>query len=200
MRRLLVGMLVLCAVQSGAQLRIHRVLPDPIGNESRNDTPEIIEVRNDGTEAVQLEGWSLQSTPPDEPDVWIFPLLMLEPGVTVSVHWKMPVPEQIITIFPPPLFTGSGVTLLNNDGADVALVKPDGAIEHYVQWASSGQGLESASADAGKWTAGEVVMRPDEGQALVYDGEGFSAADWRIESFDAPTVVTTTAWSNVKRR
>jgi hypothetical protein len=200
MCRLLVGMLVFCAVQSGAQLHIHRVLPDPMGNESRNDTPEIIEVRNYGTEAIQLEGWSLQSTPPEEPDVWTFPVLMLEPGVTVSVHWKMPVPEQIITIFPPPLFTGGGVSLLNNDGADVALVDPEGEIQHYVQWASSGQGLESPSADAGKWTLGEVVTRPEEGHALVYDGDGFRASDWRIESFYAPTAIEPVIWSNVKRR
>ena len=45
MRWLLTGLMVMLAVQVGAQIRIHRVLPDPVGNENRNDTPEIIEVR-----------------------------------------------------------------------------------------------------------------------------------------------------------
>jgi hypothetical protein len=85
--------LVLIAVQGDAQLRIHRVLPDPMGNESRNDTPEIIEVRNYGGKSVELEGWSLQSTPPEEPDVWEFPSLVLDPEITVTVHWKAPIPD-----------------------------------------------------------------------------------------------------------
>ena len=199
MRTLLVVVLVLLTVQCHAQFRVHRVLVDPIGNESRNDTPEIIEVRNYGSEAIQLEGWSLRSTPPEDPDTWFFPALEINSGVTVTVYWKMPVPEQIIAVFPPPLFTGSGVTLLNNDGADLALVNPEGEVEHYVQWASFGHGLEATSAATGKWITGEVVMRPDEGQALVYDGDGFSAADWRIESFDTPTVVGPVLWADVKR-
>ena len=40
-----VVMTLVSTIQAGAQVRIHRVLPDPVGNESRNDTPEFIDDR-----------------------------------------------------------------------------------------------------------------------------------------------------------
>ena len=72
MRAVIVA-LMLMSVPAAAQVVIDRVLVDPVGNENRNDTPEIIIILNQGTEPQDLTGWTLSSTPPETPDVWTFP-------------------------------------------------------------------------------------------------------------------------------
>lgn len=50
---------------------------------------------------------------------------------------------------------------------------------------------------AGKWTAGDVVLRPGKGQELVYDGDGFRASDWTVAE-DSPTSIKPATWGEAK--
>ena len=197
MRTSLLALALLLPIAAESQVVIHRVLVDPEGNESSNSIDEIVEIRT--TEDVDLAGWSLRSTPPlDAPDEWSFPSLSLEAEMVVQVHWETTTPDEVPAIWPPLLFTEKAtVTLLNNDGGDLALYDPAGTLVHYVAWASAGQALEEDAVAAGKWTEGEVVDRPAEGEALVYDGDGFAAADWRPQPYDVPTAIFTT-WGQIK--
>ena len=127
-----------------AQIVIDRVLIDPIGNESRNDTPEFVVIRNGGTETVNMSGWSLRSSPPaDTPDTWAFPDTVISPGGSLTLLWyTLPDYAQIAT-------GTANLSLLNNDGGDLALVSPEG-LQHYVQWARAGQALEAQAVEAGR--------------------------------------------------
>ena len=141
-------------------------------------------------------GWTLSSTPPETPDVWFFPWgAILEPGDSMMVFWRTPQGEETPAIHPAPAYTGtSDITLLNNDAADLALSGLDGIV-HYVQWGKAGQALAGDAVAAGKWTAGDVVLRPGEGQELVYDGDGFRASDWTVAE---PTSVKPATWGEAK--
>ena len=114
--------LMLMSVPATAQVVIDKILVDPVGNESRNDTPEIIIILNQGSELQDMSGWTLSSTPPEAPDVWFFPWgAILEPGDSMMVFWRTPQGEETPAIHPPPAYTGtSDITLLNNDAADLA--------------------------------------------------------------------------------
>ena len=182
------------AIPAFGQVVIEQLLLDPAGNESRNDTPEIIVILNRGESTQDLTDWTLSSTPPAEaPDVWAFPAgTMLQAGQRATIHWRAPQADQADI-----LYTETGVTLLNNDGGDLALISPDG-IEHYVQWGKAGQGIEEAAVAAGKWTAGDVVERPPEGEVLLYDGSGYSSGDWSL--LEVPTVAEAISWGLVKAR
>ena len=195
----LLALLVAAAAASSlqAQVVIERVLVDPSGNESRNDTPEFVVIRNMGTETVPISGWSLLSSPPaDALDTWAFPEgMVIGPGSSITLAWYT-LPEyteegQVAT-------GKANLSLLNNDGGDLALVSPDG-IQHYVQWARAGQALEAQAVDAGCWTAGEAVAAPTEGLWLVYDGDGYTAADWTLEESGEGTAVSSTSWAEAKQ-
>lgn len=85
---------------------------------------------------------------------------------------------------------------MTGDAADLALSSFEGIV-HYVQWGKVGQGLAGDAVAAGKWTAGDVVLRPGEGQELVYDGDGFRASDWTVAE-DGPTSVKPATWGEAK--
>ena len=86
--RHLTWMIVILVSPTLSQVVIERVLVDPVGNETRNDTPEKIELLNLGPDAQDLAGWTLSSSPPaDSPDLWAFPDgIVLDPGVRAAAR------------------------------------------------------------------------------------------------------------------
>jgi hypothetical protein len=191
-----------------AQVVIDRVLVDPSGNENSNSISEVVVLKNMGIEAIDLSGWVLRSTPPlEEPDQdgarrdhaglkWRARNLWYT-RTDVAVGTIAGVPTLLT-----PIATGkNSVSLLNNDGGDLGLYHSADVMVHYVQWSDSALGLEAAAGEAGVWTAGITIDRPDEDHWLIYDGEGFEVSDWSIGPIvesPTPTAVTPVPWGRLK--
>ncbi|MBN1441722.1 MAG: CotH kinase family protein, partial [Planctomycetes bacterium] len=64
-----------------SRLSLSEILADNPGGleDADGDSPDWIEIRNDGSDWVNLEGWALTDSKAD-PGRWVFPSLLLEPG------------------------------------------------------------------------------------------------------------------------
>ena len=203
--------LLLWAMPVAAQVVIDRVLVDPSGNENSNSIPEVVVLKNSGAEAIDLSGWVLRSTPPlDKPDQWTVPEeTTLASNGELAIYWYTRTDVAVGTIagvptLITPIATGkNSVSLLNNDGGDLGLYNIADFMVHYVQWSDSALGLEKAAVEAGVWSAGTTIDRPDEDHWLIYDGEGFEASDWSIGPIvesPTPTAVTPVPWGRLKTK
>ena len=192
------------------EIHINRILIDPEGNENSNAVPEIVVLANSGDDVVQLGGWAIKSTPPnDSPDFWVIPDgLSLGGQEEIAIYWHTPLNEEVnpiagVPLINKPIITGKATTsLLNNDGGDLLLLDSLGIAKHYVQWSNNSQGLEAEAESAGIWTVGEYVERPGAGEWIVYDGEGYTEKDWRVEVIDEeiPTAIHQVTWSEIKNK
>lgn len=196
-RRFLLLLVFLVASPSYSQVVMSRVLINPAGNENSHAIREAVGIVNLGTEVQDLSGWFFLSTPPDPADSWSFPLgTEISPGQRYTIYWRTPQPEQS---FSDTFFTETtGISLLDNDGGDLALVSPEG-IQHYVQWGEAGQVLEELAVAANKWIADKAVPAPDQDQWLQYDGDGFTPEDWGGAMAPTPTAAAGITWGIIKQ-
>lgn len=114
---------------SAPRVALTALLPDPQGD----DAAEWVEIGNDGTTDATLTGWKLDDA---EGGSGPYPL----DGVTVPAGGMLRIPRSASKI------------ALNNDGDEVRLVAPDGAVAQLVAYANAPEGrIFARTADGWEW-------------------------------------------------
>lgn len=86
------------------------------GVKGSQEPDEYVEIRNDDTQAVQLQGWTLRDNA-SEPKVFIFPNFLMQPGQVCRVYTNEIHPDYCGFSF------GNNAAIWNNGGGDCAYLR-----------------------------------------------------------------------------
>jgi hypothetical protein len=176
------GVFVLClfAVSGFSAVRISEFLTENDGllRDEDGDTPDWIELQNDGASAVNLAGWFLTDDAGDL-QKWPFPSVTIQPGgfVVVFASGKDRTNASLHTNFQ-----------LDNAGEYLALVQPDGvtvanqfAPAYPRQRSNISYGLEPSSSVlslVGREAVAKVLVPTDESLGTAWMLPSFNDSGW----------------------
>jgi len=110
---------------SSSTVVIWKVHYDAAGNDHQNLNDEYVVLKNIGSTAVSLKGWTLKD---EAGKTFRFPSFVLEPGKTVTIHTGSG------TNTATDLYWGSGRAIWNNDGDTVYLYNSKGELIDKYSW------------------------------------------------------------------
>lgn len=149
---------------------INEVLFNPAGSNAGN---QLVELRNVGSEAVELNGWWFCA----RQDYAQIPALTIGPGQFLIVHIQANGTNSPTDVFLPTMLSLQPISDLNLY-RDANFINPASMV-HFVQWAGvPAIGRQSEAVSAGLWTAGDFVFDVREGHTINYDGDGTNSNDW----------------------
>lgn len=153
---------------------IHEVLLDPTGPNAGN---QAIELRNVTNAAMDLGDWVLSAAG----QTFVMPEGLSIPATgVVAVHVGSDQDTTAINEISAP-----DMSELSVESGDLALISPTGEMADYLQWGEGNHDRESAAVLEGRWTTGESITVPVEGQSIMrVNGKG--TADSYVGDF--PTI------------
>ena len=183
LRRLgLLGLLLLLALQTSAAVRISEFMAENDGGLADGDgeTPDWIELFNDGVSPVNLAGWRLTDTPTNLAK-WIFPATNLPSGglliVFASGKNRVVPGAELHTSFQ-----------IDSGGGWLALVQPDGAtIAHSITYSGQRANVSFGLALSNVTT---TVLVSNAAARYLIPASGALGTTWTAPAFDDST------WSN----
>jgi DNA/RNA endonuclease YhcR with UshA esterase domain len=155
------------AGETSTDIHLNELIPNPTGLDT---TDEWIEVVNDGTQTVSLEGWQLT----DQTSYYTIGALTITPGEYVVFE-----------------IGDTGISL-NNTGDTLYLIDPFGGIIHGTTYASGEEGPSWArNGDTWEWSTTPTPGETNTMTSAVVDEEDEAATEETEESEEADIITIT---------